>query len=222
MCFVETKLHFSEMPEDPFARPWGPQKRPWVGLAAFPPLLGGDSPLAAKTLASYHGPPLFSNSGLPYSSLRPPIFQLRSLLYPISLLPSPKKLPNNLPATKKMTKYFPPAPLHPSKPPFPFIKQHFSQFHVFRYKTPKRQPLATQRLPNAPRRLPKASQRVSKGTQNHTKDPLEDHKNHHESTTSPQDHPNRSPTTPLTHKTPPKDLQTHRKTTFFHALSQQP
>ena len=81
----------------------------------FPPSCMS-SPLAAKTTASYHRPPLNSNSGLPYSSLRPPIFQLRSLLYPISLLPSPKKLPNNLPATKKMTKYLPPAPLHPSKP----------------------------------------------------------------------------------------------------------
>ena len=162
------------------------------------------SPLAAKTRTSYPGPPLNSNSGLPYSSLRPPIFQLRSLLYPISLLPSPKKLPNNLPATKKMTKYLPPAPLHPSKPQFPFIKQHFSQFHVFRYKTPKRQPLATQRLPNAPQRLPKASQREPKATQNATKTPQDDQKSSYGSTTSPQGHPNMSPRAPQSPKTSPK------------------
>jgi hypothetical protein len=47
---------------------------------------------------------------------------------------------------------------------FPFVKHHFSQFHIFRQKPHKKQPRATQRLPNDPQRLPKAFQRLPKVT----------------------------------------------------------
>ena len=100
--------------------------------------------------------------------------------------------------------------------PFSSFEASYIQSHCFHL------PKSFQTTFQPPKQsLPKAPQRVSKGTQNHTKDPLEDHKNHNESTTSPQDHPNRSPTPPLTHKTPPKDLPNPRKNTIVPPLSQQ-
>ena len=101
--------------------------------------------------------------------------------------------------------------IHLSKHRFFLSKTTLFTVSCFPTQNQKKQPQATKKLPNDPQRLPKASQRDPKATQNATKTPQDDQKSSHESITSSQGHPNRSPTVPLSPKCLPKNLRNTKK-----------